>query len=137
MARYGGPINKPMFLNGNSGAEVYLDDEGPSKISKISNFDNNIITFKGPESKMIFEITKEGEIRIGEGYTPTEASEEFLKRLEDKLPEFANMKCAMLEKENKELSYSIKQLHEDKAELRHEVQELRLAIDAWHDTIKP
>ena len=136
MARYGGPINKPMFLNGNSGAEVYLDDEGPSKISKISNFDN-IITFKGPESKMIFEITKEGEIRIGEGYTPTEASEEFLKRLEDKLPEFANMKCAMLEKENKELSYSIKQLHEDKAELRHEVQELRLAIDAWHDTIKP
>ena len=43
----------------------------------------------------------------------------------------------MLEKENKELSYSIKQLHEDKAELRHEVQELRLAIDAWHDTIKP
>jgi hypothetical protein len=137
MARYGGPINKPMFLNGNSGAEVYLDDEGPSKISKISNFDNNIITFKGPESKMIFEITKEGEIRIGEGYTPTDASEEFLKRLEDKLPEFANMKCAMLEKENKELSYSIKQLHEDKAELRHEVQELRLAIDAWHDTIKP
>lgn len=137
MARYGGSINKPMFLNGNSGAEVYLDDEGPSKISKISNFDNNIITFKGPESKMIFEITKEGEIRIGEGYTPTDASEEFLKRLEDKLPEFANMKCAMLEKENKELSYSIKQLHEDKAELRHEVQELRLAIDAWHDTIKP
>ena len=137
MARYGGPINKPMFLNGNSGAAVYLDDEGPSKISKISNFDNNIITFKGPESKMIFEITKEGEIRIGEGYTPTDASEEFLKRLEDKLPEFANMKCAMLEKENKELSYSIKQLHEDKAELRHEVQELRLAIDAWHDTIKP
>lgn len=137
MARYGGSINKPMFLNGNSGAEVYLDDEGPSKISKISNFDNNIITFKGPESKMIFEITKEGEIRIGEGYTPTDASEEFLKRLEDKLPEFVNMRCSMLEKENKELSYSIKQLHEDKAELRHEVQELRLAIDAWHDTIKP
>ena len=137
MARYGGPINKPMFLNGNSGAEVYLDDKGPSKISKISNFDNNIITFKGPESKMIFEITKEGEIRIGEGYTPTEASEEFLKILEDKLPEFANMRCAMLEKENKDLSYNIKQLQENKAELDHEVRELRLAIDAWHDTIKP
>jgi len=131
MSRHGGPINKPMFLNGNSGAVVYLDEP------KISNFDNSIITFKGPESKMIFEITKEGEIRIGEGYTPTDASEEFLKRLKDKLPEFANMRCAMLEKENKELSYGIKQLQENKAELDHEVRELRLAIDAWHDTIKP
>lgn len=131
MPRHGGPINKPMFLNGNSGAVVYLDEP------KISNFDNSIITFKGPESKMIFEITKEGEIRIGEGYTPTDASEEFLKRLKDKLPEFANMRCAMLEKENKELSYGIKQLQENKAELDHEVRELRLAIDAWHDTIKP
>jgi len=131
MSRHGGPINKPMFLNGNSGAVVYLDEP------KISNFDNSIITFKGPESKMIFEITKEGEIRIGEGYTPTDASEEFLKRLKDKLPEFTNMRCAMLEKENKELSYGIKQLQENKAELDHEVRELRLAIDAWHDTIKP
>jgi len=137
MSRHGGTINKPMFLNGNSGAEVYLDDKGPSKISKISNFDNSIISFRGPESKMIFEITKEGEIRIGEGYTPTDASEEFLKRLKDKLPEFTNMRCAMLEKENKELSYGIKQLQENKAELDHEVRELRLAIDAWHDTIKP
>jgi hypothetical protein len=136
MARFAA-ANKPMFLNGNSGAEVYLDDTGPSKISKISNFDNSIISFRGPESKMIFEITKEGEIRIGEGYTPTDASEEFLKRLKDKLPEFTNMRCAMLEKENKELSYGIKQLQENKAELDHEVRELRLAIDAWHDTIKP
>jgi hypothetical protein len=123
-----------MFPYRNSGAEVYLDDNGPSK---ISNFDSSIISFRGPESKMIFEITKEGEIRIGEGYTPTDASEEFLKRLKDKLPEFANMRCAMLEKENKELSYGIKQLQENKAELDHEVRELRLAIDAWHDTIKP
>ena len=121
--------NKPMFLNGNTGAEVYFDDEDIS--STISTIDTSIATFKNSESKMIFEITKEGEIRIGKGYTPTDASEEFLKRLEDKLPEFVNMKCAMLEKENKELSYNIKQLHEDTAELKLEVQELTLALDAW------
>ena len=51
MARHGG---RPMFLNGNSGAEVYLDEPNTSK---ISNFDNSIITFNSQYGTMNLNST--------------------------------------------------------------------------------
>jgi hypothetical protein len=43
-----------MFLNGNSGAEVYLDEPNTSK---ISNFDNSIITFNSQYGTMNLNST--------------------------------------------------------------------------------
>jgi hypothetical protein len=52
----------------------------------ISPIDTSIIQFSDKDSKTILSITPEGQIEIGEGYTPTEAGDEFIDRLSMYLP---------------------------------------------------
>jgi hypothetical protein len=135
MAHYAA-ANRPMFLNGNSGAEVYLHDDDKYKISAVSTnipIDTSVITFKDPNTELIFEINKEGQIVIGKGYTPSEAADMFLERLSEIMPNFVNAKTEHLQKENKELSSKIKQLQNESHAQALEVRELRMAIEAWRE----
>jgi hypothetical protein len=117
-----------MFVNGNSGDTVYLD-------SKISPIDTSIITFKDPNTELIFEINKEGQIIIGKGYTPTEAADMFLERLSHLLPNFVNAKTDMLQKENDELSRRVKELQEENQLFAQANNDLVMVAQAWRENV--
>jgi hypothetical protein len=104
-----------------------------SSIPNVSPIDTSVITFKDPNTELIFEINREGQIVIGKGYTPTEAADMFLDRLSQIMPNFVNAKTEHLQKENKELSNKIKQLQNEYNAQTLEVRELRLAIEAWRE----
>jgi len=104
-----------------------------SPSTKISHFDNSILTFKNPDTEVIFEITREGELRIGKGYIPTEAADLFLKRMAEIMPDFVNSKTEHLQKENKELNQRVKELEDVNHRLTNSNMGLALAAQAWRE----
>jgi hypothetical protein len=106
--------------------------ESPS--TKISHFDNtSILTFKNPDTEVIFEITREGEIKIGKGYIPTEAADSFLKRMAEIMPDFVNSKTEHLQKENTELNQRVKELEDVNHRLTNANNDLVVVAQAWRE----
>ena len=102
--------------------------------TKISNFDNtSILTFKNPDTEVIFEITREGEIVIGKGYIPTEAADLFLKRMAEIMPDFVNSKTEYLQKENKELTQRVKELEDVNHRLTNANNDLVMVAQYWRE----
>jgi hypothetical protein len=102
--------------------------------TKISNFDNtSILTFKNPDTEVIFEITREGEIVIGKGYIPTEAADLFLKRMAEIMPDFVNSKTEYLQKENKELTQRVKELEDVNHRLTNANNDLVMVAQSWRE----
>ena len=102
--------------------------------TKISNFDNtSILTFKNPDTEVIFEITREGQIVIGKGYIPTEAADLFLKRMAEIMPDFVNSKTEYLQKENKELTQRVKELEDVNLRLTNANNDLVMVAQSWRE----
>ena len=102
--------------------------------TKISNFDNtSILTFKNPDTEVIFEITREGQIIIGKGYIPTEAADLFLKRMAEIMPDFVNSKTEYLQKENKELTQRVKELEDVNHRLTNANNDLVMVAQSWRE----
>ena len=105
-----------------------------SPSTKISHFDNtSILTFKNPDTEVIFEITKEGEIQIGKGYIPSEAADLFLKRMAEIMPNFVNSKTEFLQKENEELTQRVKELEDVNHRLTNANNDLVVVAQAWRE----
>lgn len=105
-----------------------------SPSTNISHFDNSsILTFKNPDTEVIFEITREGELRIGKGYIPTEAADLFLKRMSEIMPDFVNSKTEHLQKENNELNQRVKELEDVNHRLTNSNNDLVVAAQAWRE----
>ena len=102
--------------------------------TKISNFEyTSILTFKNPDTEVIFEITREGQIVIGKGYIPTEAADLFLKRMAEIMPDFVNSKTEYLQKENKELTQRVKELEDVNHRLTNANNDLVMVAQSWRE----
>jgi flagellar capping protein FliD len=97
----------------------------------ISPVDTSIITFKDPNTELIFEINREGQIIIGKGYTPTEAADIFLERLSQIMPGFVNSKTEFLQKENDTLNVDLKRLTNDNEVLKRQLNEKQFQLECW------
>ena len=97
----------------------------------ISPIDTSIITFKDPNTELIFEINREGQIIIGKGYTPTEAADIFLERLSQLLPNFVNAKTDMLQKEKDSLNTDLKRMAHDNEVLKRQLNEKQFQLECW------
>ena len=104
-----------------------------SPSTKISHIDNSILTFKNPDTEVIFEINREGQIIIGKGYIPTEAADLFLKRMAEIMPDFVNSKTEYLQKENEELSRRVKELQDVNHRLTNANNDLVVVAQAWRE----
>lgn len=101
----------------------------------ISPIDTSVITFKDPNTELIFEINREGQIVIGKGYTPTEAADMFLERLSEIMPNFVIAKTDMLQKENNELSRKVKELQEENQMFANANNDLVMVAQAWRENV--
>ena len=106
-----------------------------STVSTNIPLDTSVITFKDPNTKLIFEINKEGQIVIGKGYTPSEAADMFLERLSEIMPNFVNAKTDMLQKENDELSRRVKELEDVNHRLTNANNDLVMVAQAWRENV--
>ena len=113
----------------------WKDMKFDNTFSKISPMDTSIITFKDPDTEVIFEINKEGQIIIGKGYTPTEAADMFLERLSNILPNFVNSKTEFLQKENDELNQRVKELEHANHRLTNSQLDLEMVAQAWRENV--
>ena len=105
-----------------------------SPSTKISHIDNSsILTFKNPDTELIFEINREGQIIIGKGYIPTEAADLFLKRMAEIMPDFVNSKTEYLQKENEELNQWVKELQDVNHILTNANNDLVVVAQAWRE----
>ena len=105
-----------------------------SPSTKISHIDNSsILTFKNPDTELIFEINREGQIIIGKGYIPTEAADLFLKRMAEIMPDFVNSKTEYLQKENEELNQRVKELQDVNHRLTNANNDLVVVAQAWRE----
>ena len=104
-----------------------------SPSTKISHIDNSILTFKNPDTEVIFEINREGQIIIGKGYIPTEAADLFLKRMAEIMPDFVNSKTEYLQKENEELTQRVKELQDVNHRLTNANNDLVVVAQAWRE----
>ena len=104
-----------------------------SPSTKISHIDNSILTFKNPDTEVIFEINREGQIIIGKGYIPTEAADLFLKRMAEIMPDFVNSKTEYLQKENEELNQRVKELQDVNHRLTNANNDLVVVAQAWRE----
>ena len=104
-----------------------------SPSTKISHIDNSILTFKNPDTEVIFEINREGQIIIGKGYIPTEAADLFLKRMAEIMPDFVNSKTEYLQKENEELNQRVKELEDVNHRLTNANNDLVVVAQAWRE----
>ena len=112
----------------------WKDMKFDSLSTAISHIDNSsIITFKNPDTEVIFEITREGEIVIGKGYIPTEAADLFLKRMAEIMPDFVNSKTEYLQKENKELTQRVKELEDVNHRLTNANNDLVMVAQSWRE----
>jgi antitoxin component of RelBE/YafQ-DinJ toxin-antitoxin module len=112
-----------------------MRDTTISTVSTNIPIDNSVITFKDPNTELIFEINKEGQIVIGKGYTPSEAADMFLERLSETMPNFVNSKTEHLQKENKELSRRIKELEEENQLFTQANNDLVMVAQAWRENV--
>ena len=94
----------------------------------ISPIDTSIIQFSDKESNMILEITPEGRIEIGEGYTPTEAGDEFIDRLSTYLPDALEKK---FKTELDSLNADLKRLTNDNEVLKRQLNEKQFQLECW------
>jgi len=106
-----------------------------SSIPNVSPIDTSVITFKDPNTELIFEINREGQIVIGKGYTPSEAADMFLERLSEIMPNFVNAKTDMLQKENKELNQRVKELEDVNHRLTNSQLDLEMVAQAWRENV--
>ena len=51
----------------------------------INQVPSDPITIRNTNSELVFKITSDGEIVVGDGYTPSEAGDEFIKQMQIKL----------------------------------------------------
>ena len=51
----------------------------------INQIPTDPLVVKNTNSELIFKITSDGEIVVGDGYTPSEAGDEFIKQMQIKL----------------------------------------------------
>ncbi len=51
----------------------------------INQIPSEPLVVKNANSELIFKITSEGQIVVGDGYTPSEAADEFINRMQVKL----------------------------------------------------
>ena len=51
----------------------------------INQVPSDPITIRNTNSELVFKITSDGEIVVGDGYTPSEAGDEFIKQMQVKL----------------------------------------------------
>ena len=51
----------------------------------INQIPSEPLVVKNANSELIFKITSDGEIVVGDGYTPSEAADEFINRMQVKL----------------------------------------------------
>lgn len=110
-----------------------MRDNTISTVSTNIPLDTSVITFKDPNTELIFEINKEGQIVIGKGYNPSEAADMFLERLSEIMPNFVNAKTDMLQKENKDLSRRIKELEEENQLFANANNDLVMVAQAWRE----
>ena len=112
-----------------------MRDNTISTVSTNIPIDTSVITFKDPNTELIFEINKEGQIVIGKGYTPSEAADMFLERLSETMPNFVNAKTDMLQKENDELSRRVKELQEENQLFTQANNDLVMVAQAWRENV--
>jgi hypothetical protein len=112
-----------------------MRDNTISAVSTNIPIDTSVITFKDPNTELIFEINKEGQIVIGKGYTPSEAADMFLERLSEIMPNFVNAKTDMLQKENKELNQRVKELEDVNHRLTNSQLDLEMVAQAWRENV--
>ena len=94
----------------------------------ISPIDTSIIRFNDQNSKPILEIGRDGKIIIGEGYTPTEAGDAFIRRILDGMPQYFG---AEFKDEIKALKQNVKRLENENQHLKNELNSSRLQLEAW------
>lgn len=94
----------------------------------ISPIDTSIITFSDQTSKPILEIGRDGKIIIGEGYTPTEAADEFIRVLTEKMPQYID---SPYKAEIKALRDDVKRLEEDKEIYKAQFRSIQIQLEAW------
>ena len=94
----------------------------------ISPIDTSIIQFSDKDSKTILTITPEGLIEIGEGYTPTEAGDEFIDRLSMYLPNALEQK---FKPEIDSLNAELKRLTHDNEVLKRQLNEKQFQLECW------
>jgi len=100
----------------------------PNVNTAISPIDTSIISFSDHKSKPILEIGRDGQIIIGEGYNPTEAADEFIRILAEKMPQYID---SPLKAEIKALRDDVKRLEEDKEIYKRQFRSIQIQLEAW------
>jgi hypothetical protein len=94
----------------------------------ISPIETSVISFADQNSKPILEIGRDGKIIIGEGYTPTEAADEFIRILTEKMPQYID---SPYKAEIKALRNDVKRLEEDKEIYKRQFRSIQIQLEAW------